>query len=168
MKRIIFIGIMASYALTGCDMSRQPSSDQMQRQAQEAISKQSNMIVGMPAIVNFQEKRILKDIYELRDKAITTYTYTQDMNGKLHKICDSVGYGISGATQFTNPMKVIDACPSGGKYCFQEIPQADPNGLFSPAFDEGTWVMCKDPHSNKVMPVRIEPRTITSPFPLGN
>ena len=167
MKRIIFIGIMAIFALAGCDKGP-PTSDQIQHQAQEAISKQSNMAVGMPAIVNFQEKRILKDIYELRDKAITTYTYTQDMNGKMHKICDSVGYGISGATQFTNPMKVVDVCPNAGHYCYQEMPQADPNGLFSPASDEGTWVMCKDPHSNKVMPVRIEPRTITSPFPLGD
>jgi hypothetical protein len=60
------------------------------------------------------------------------------MNGTIgEKVCDSLGYGLSGATQFTNPQKIVERSQSG----YAVLP-GDPNGLFSPA-TEGTWVMCK-------------------------
>lgn len=46
------------------------------------------------------------------------------------------------------------------------LPQADPNGLFSPASAEGTWILLKDPHGSDVKPVYVEPRVIVSPFKL--
>ena len=36
----------------------------------------------------------MKTIIELRDQAISTTTYLVDLNGQLHKFCDSVGYGL--------------------------------------------------------------------------
>jgi len=150
--------------LAGCEEPA-PTSDQIQRRQQEALAQQGNATVGMPAIVNFAEKRQLKDIYELRDKTPPTYVYITDMNGHLHKICDAIGYGFSGATQYTNPQRLASGSDAHG-YSLVAIPQADPNGLFSPATDEGTWVMCKDPHGSRVAPVRIEPRAIISAFAL--
>ena len=45
------------------------------------------------------------------------------------------------------------------------MPQADPNGLFSPESAEGTWVLCSDPSGNgETRPVYVEPRIIVSPF----
>lgn len=152
------------FGLFGCD-NGPPTSDQVQRQKQEALSQQSNAVVGMPAIGSFAEKRQLKDILELRDKTPPTYVYITDMNGRLHKICDAIGYGFSGATQFTNPQRVASGSSANG-YAMVTLPQADPNGLFSPSSDEGTWVMCKNPKGSDVAPVRIEPRTIISPFSL--
>jgi hypothetical protein len=46
------------------------------------------------------------------------------------------------------------------------LPQADPNGLFSPASAEGTWVMCLNPKTKKAEPQYIEPRVITTTFPM--
>lgn len=160
--KFVLIAIMALF-LTACE--KEQTSDSVQRVAQEAMAMQATASVGMPSIVNFQEKRILKDIIEKRDQSITTITYTQDMNGNLHKLCDSVGFGISAATQFTNPMRLTTENfrhGEGGAV----IPQADPNGLFSPTAAEGTWVMCKDPRSDKVSAVYTEPRVIVSPFAL--
>jgi hypothetical protein len=104
----------------------------------------------------------MKDILELRDRMEPTYTYITDMNGKLHKICDSVGYGLPYATQYTNPQ----AMQKDGTQHWTLLPQADPNGLYSPASAEGTWVMCLDPKSKRVKPVYIEPRVIVSPIQL--
>jgi hypothetical protein len=163
MKFTIIILTLVSILLSGCHSSPL-TSDQVQRQQQEAIAAQGNAVVGMPAIVNYQEKRILKDIYEMRDNAIVTITYTQDMNGNLHKLCDSIGYGIPTATQYTNPMKIVNAC--AGANCPQVLPQADPNGLFSPSSAEGTWVICKAPNGTKTSPVYSEPRIIVSSFAL--
>lgn len=161
--KYLFTVLMTVILLSACDEAK-PNSDQVQRRAQEQLSKESNAQVGMPAIVNFQEKRMAKMILELRDKAITTYTYTIDMNGKLHKLCDSVGYGLPYATQYTNPQKIADSQHQVG---YAILPQADPNGLFSPPSAEGTWVLCIDPTSKKTMPLYVEPKLIVSPFQLN-
>jgi len=152
---------LTSLTLIGCTQV-QPTSEDIQNAKQEQTNKQAVETVGMPAITNFQEKRILKDIYELRDTQIRTWSYTQDMNGHLHKLCDSIGYGIPAATQYTNPQ----AKPSG-YYAEPPIPQADPNGLYSPASAEGTWILCKAPNQDKTVPVYVEPRLIVSPFALN-
>jgi len=154
MKNLIF-ALIASAGLAGC----LENSDSKQNRQQEELSMRSVESVGLPGITKFQEKRTLKQILELRDKEIATYSYTQDMNGRLHLLCKSVGYGIPYATQYTNPMR----------YASQglALPQADPNGLFSPASADGTWVLCLNPETKQMSPVLVEPRLVVSPFPLA-
>lgn len=163
MNKILFSLIASSMALslTACDA--QPSADRLQREQQEQLSLQGAMSVGMPAIVNFAEKRMFKDILELRDKMVPTYTYlVNEMNGSIgEKVCDSLGYGLPGATQYTNPQKIADRGQGG----YAVLPQADPNGLFTPASMDGTWIMCKVPGSDKIAPQYIEPKIITLTFP---
>lgn len=166
MNKLITISTVsvATLTLAACEPTK-PNSEQIQREQQEQISMQGVMTVGMPAITNFAEKRMMKDILELRDQMHPTYTYLYDMNGKIgEKVCDSLGYGLSGATQYTNPQK-IEWKTSGNSYASGVVSQADPNGLFSPQSTEGTWIMCKVPGSDKVMPQYIEPRVITLTFP---
>jgi hypothetical protein len=154
------IYILSLLLLVGCDIG--PDSRQIEAQKQEQQSKQATQQVGMPAITNFQEKRVLKQILELRDTKLSTITYTQDLQANLHKLCDSIGYGIPYATQYTNPQMIASNTPSG----YVTLPQADPNGLYSPASAEGTWVLCLNPKSKEVAPVYVEPRIIVSTFPL--
>ena len=163
----IMAAVASVFALSGCEVPvKQPSSDQIQNKKQEEIAKQAIQSVGLPAIVNFQEKRVYKDIYELRDRPnLVTYTYLVDMNGGLHKVCNSIGFGISESTQYTNPEKLIRT-DLGDRYGDSPMPQADPNGLFSSPSSNGTWVMCKVPGKDDVQPIRVEPNVITSPFPL--
>jgi len=149
-------------SLTACGRMEQSSSE-IERGKQEELSKMAVKSVGMPAITNFAEKRMMKDILELRDRNVATTTYIVDMNGKTHKVCDSVGFGLPYATQYTNPQ--MPQQPFGGN--MYVLPQADPNGLYSPASADGTWVQCVDPKTKKATVVYIEPRIIVSPFPLG-
>jgi hypothetical protein len=159
MKQILALVAVATL-LTACDVKE--TSTQIERRKQEELSLQGVQSVGMPAITNFAEKRMMKDIIELRDQNVATYVYITDMNGKLHKVCNAVGYGLPYATQFTNPMRVSDYT-----HGVVAIPQADPNGLYSPASADGTWVLCVDTKSGKPKPVYIEPRVIVSPIALG-
>lgn len=149
-----------------CDPA--PTSDSVQTAQQEVILQEATSSVGMPAIKNFRERKLLKDILELRDQSgLTTYTYVwADVKGTLVFLCDSIGYGIPYATQFTSPSKYERYSVSGGGWGTGQMPQADPNGLFSPPSAEGTWVMCKDPHGDTVKPIYIEPRIVVSPFRL--
>ena len=160
--KVCFFGfLIAIPLLMGAEGGCEPSSDSIQREQQERILAEGTSQVGMPAIRNFRERKMLKDIIELRDQeGLVTYTYLfNEMQGKVGDFfCNSIGYGIPYATQFTSPEK-----PSGHGYA---LPQADPNGLFSPASADGTWILCKDPNGSEVRPVFVEPRIIVSPFRL--
>jgi len=165
MNKLLLVGVLG-LTLSACDLPvSQQSSTQIEAKKQEELSKQGVETVGMPGITNFAEKRMMKDIIELRDQMKPTYTYIVDMNGKPHKICDSLGYGLPYATQYTSPQRVARSMET------QEqgnvvVPQADPNGLYSPASADGTWVMCLNPQSKKAEPQYIEPRIITTTYPL--
>lgn len=168
---VVMVGLLAAFvatSLTACDVLPQlQDSDTNQRIQQEKLLREGNAETGMPNIVNFRERKILKDILELRDqKGLNTYTYLyNEMSGKLVPFCASEGYGIPYSTQYTNPQKIADSFQSGSAI----LPQAEPNGLFSPSSAEGTWILCQNPHTQKgdVQPVYVEPRIVTSPFPLG-
>ena len=159
MKKILAIVAVVT-VLSACD--KHESSTQIERRKQEELSLQSVQSVGMPAITNFAEKRMMKDILELRDRNVTTTTYLVGMNNQLTKLCDSVGYGLPYATQYTNPQHLVYDGTHGGVI----LPQADPNGLYSPASADGTWVLCVDHKDGKAKPVYVEPRVIVSPIPL--
>jgi hypothetical protein len=155
----------------GC--AEKPTSNDIQKAQQETILAEGTAQVGMPAIKNFRERKMLKDILELRDQTgLVTYTYMVNelggkvvtgvtaLAGKLVFVGESIGYGIPYATQFTNPQSIEHRYGPA----YPVIAQADPNGLFSPASAEGTWVLLKDPNGTNVRPVYIEPRIVVSPF----
>jgi len=157
-----FVGILGmSFFLVACDPGKETST-QIERRKQEEMSLQAVQSVGMPAVTNFAEKRMMKDIIELRDRSTPTTTYLVGMNNQLTKLCDSVGYGLPYATQYTNPMRLS----GDGTHGYTTLPQADPNGLYSPASAEGTWILCVDHKDGKAKPLYVEPRVIVSPISL--
>jgi hypothetical protein len=122
----------------------------------EVLMQEANAQIGMPTIKNFQEKKLMKQIYEMRDsEKLITYVYLFDeLNGKLVFLGKAIGFGLPYATQFTSPETYYD-----------RRPQAEPNGLFMPSQAEATWVVLLDSSGNP-RPVYIEPRVLISPFPL--
>jgi hypothetical protein len=167
MKRTLaIIGLLAAVLIVSAEedcYTSESAADKSQREKQEAMSLQSNQQVGTPGVTTFTEKRLVRRLYELRDQNIATFTYVVDMEGKLHHLCDSIGYGLPYGVQYTNP----EAHRGGasGNYGYN-IPQPEPNGLFMPPTAEGTWVMCAGP-KGEPMPVYVEPRVIVSPFKLN-
>ncbi len=142
------------------------TSDQKSAQQQEQLVAQSNTLLGMPAITNFTEKRMLKMLYELRDRSdLVTYAYYLDLNGGRHKVCpkNAIGYGIPYATQYSSPQRVAKwaELPEHGNLV---LPQPEPNGLFMPSAADGTWVMCLAPDGKSIKPVYVEPRVLVYPF----
>jgi hypothetical protein len=143
-----------------------PSADK--RQAEETKKKllEADKQVGMPDIVNFTERRLAKDILELRDQeSLSTYTYLVSLEGKLVFLCESIGYGLPYSVQFTNPEVEVFRGRSGGRYSmYGTMPQADPNGLFMPAGLSATWVLMKDPETGEARPCYVEPEIVVLPF----
>lgn len=142
-----------------------PSADDRQRAATAQLTAEADRQVGMPAINNFQERRFARMISELRDEEVTTYTYTVDMNGNRHFLCQSVGFGLPYSTQMTNPERAIRWGGNNSR-TIATIPQAEPNGLFMPDNVDATWVLCLNPDTGDISPIYSEPQLLVSPFRL--
>lgn len=153
--------ILLALTLTECGPA-ESGSDRDQRLQQEELSVESNAQVGTPGVTSFTEKRMVRMLYELRDKKVATFTYVMDLQGRLWHVCDSIGYGLPYGVQFSNPMKHVLSSRDRD----YELPQAEPNGLFMPSTAEGTWVMCAG-ENGSVDPVYTEPRVIVSPHKLN-
>lgn len=140
----------------GCGGS---ADDKQRRETTQALSEAHSQI-GMPAIKNFQERKLAKMIFELRDQEkLICYAYIiAKMTGKLIYLGKCIGFGLPYSVQYTNPMK-----PG---YNGRVLPQADPNGLFMPSGLSATWLMLIDSNTGKARPVYIEPEIIVSPFRL--
>lgn len=167
---VFFLGVIFTL-LVSC-FPNQTSMD-IQRERQEKIVAEGIAQVGVPSIKNFRELKIAKDIYELRDQTgLVTYTYLwSEMQGKLIFLCDSIGYPIPYATQFTAPETMQryylpGSGSAGATSGVARLPQSEINGLFSPASAEGTWVLCKDPNGKDARPTYTEPRVVVLPFKL--
>lgn len=184
MKRMVYVMVvLISLALVAC--GGKPTSSDLQRDRQERMVNEGVQEVGVPSIKNFRELKLAKDIYEMRDQTgLVTYSYLENLNsvlvsghtalgGKLTFLCDSIGYPLPYSTQFTAPETMQryylprregGGNNSGETWGVERLPQAEPNGLFSPSSAEGTWVLCKDPNGKDVRPVYTEPRVIVAQF----
>lgn len=163
--------VMAAQSVSpGC--SEDKSGAARERVASLQAQEHAAATIGMPAIKNYTEKRQLKAIYELRDRAnVTTYTYTLDMNGKRHKVCPStsVGFGIPYATQFTAPKAQNVTRPtypdgSQANWYTWDAEQPEPNALYMPNSAEGTWIICLNPQTKELAPTYVEPRVVVYLF----
>lgn len=168
MKKTIFTVVASTIILVflfGCNEPTKPNSDKIQQKQTEQALSEAQRQIGMPNITNFQQRKLMKMIYELCDKEdLITYAYIKsDYQGKLFFIGKCIGYGIPFSAQFTNPEKVIYQTYDSGA---STLPQADPNGLFMPTSSSATWLMMIDPETGKPRPVYIEPEIVVSPFPL--
>jgi hypothetical protein len=162
-KYLLAIAILAMTQLSGC-LESTASSDAIQAQMQEKSMREATAETGMPAIKNFRERKLLKMIYELRDKEdLTTYTYlVAQATGKLELMCKSVGYGLDDSTGYTNPMRIHE---SGTNMGYAIMPQPEPNGLFTPATSNMSWVVCVD-DAGAIRPVQVKSDFVVSPFAL--
>lgn len=154
----------------------QNSSDRKQAEATQKMLGEAQRQVGMPNIVNFQQRKMMKWIYELADRTdLITYTYIKnEFTGQFIFVGKSIGFGVPFSAQYTNPERIYDVDREGGaldKHLdvgeIQVIPQADPNGLFMPTASSATWVIMVHPETGKPDPQYWEPLIVVTPKPLS-
>lgn len=174
LTRVLVFSLCAMVLMSAseCQPKNSNTADAVQSKKTEQSLAEMQKEVGMPAIINFQERKTFKWILEMRDKEnLITYTYlTNEMDGTIGQFLGkSIGFGIPASTQFTSPQKLVDVTKYGiSSYQANDaavVPQADPNGLFMPTSSDATYVLLLDskgdPH-----PVYIEAHIIVSPFKL--
>lgn len=133
------------------------------RQSMDGADRQ----VGMPRIVNFAQRKLLKNAYEDMDQTTLTYAYTQALDGKFVCVGQAIGYGVSLGTQFTAaqyPQYV--AMPGSVADVTEMMDQPEPNGLYSPSSGDATIVDLVDPKTGQAHTMVFEPKLVTVPFEL--
>jgi hypothetical protein len=169
MKRLIMLIVSAIFVLgllVGCEPTTvNPASvDSQQAVQQEQLLKDQNNQVGLPNIKEWSEKKMAKEIFELRDNSkLITYAYFQNMNGKFIYLGQCIGFGLPYSVQYTNPEKVDTV--DGGEYGARNpytLPQADPNGLFMPEGLSATWLQYVNPDTGKREVIYCEPNVVVT------
>jgi len=158
--------VTAMFIFTGCDEDQVTDADSQQAEKTAQSMKDANAQTGMPAIINWQEKKLAKMLYELRDQTkIVCYYYFQDIEGRPIYMGKCIGYGLPYCVQFSNPERVAHRETwEGGS--FGTMPQPEPNGLFMPQTLSATWLMVINPETGEPEPSYMEPEILVSPFPL--
>jgi hypothetical protein len=155
-------------ALISCDVgSSSKTAEEKQSETTKQLLDQVNNKLGMPNIKTFQQKKLMKMIYELCDREdLLCYAYLQSaLSGKLIFVGRCYGFGVPFSAQYTNP-QVVEKGGFGEGRWGTAIPQADPNGLYMPSSSSATWLMMVDPETKEARPVYFEPTITVSPFAL--
>lgn len=150
MKKVLGILLIGFILLgfTGCE----ESAERIQERKTDEVLKEMNNEIGLPSIVNFYEKKMAKDIFELRDDSeLITYAYMKNMNGKFVYLGQCMGFGLPYSVQYTNPNQI-----NSGR------PQADPNGLYMPDGLSATWLMLINEETGKREIIYAEPEIIVT------
>lgn len=142
------------------------STDGKMAEQTENMLAEANRQIGLPNIVNFQQKKLMKSIYELCDKEdLICYAYIKsDYQGKLIFVGKCIGYGIPFSAQYSSPEKIVYKTVDSG---VSTMPNPEPNGLFMPTSSSATWLMLIDPKTKKPRPAYFEPEIVVSPFELN-
>lgn len=161
MNKLLLSGLLL-FSLSSCGTDN--TYDDNQQEKTEKVMQEADAQIGLPNIVNFQQKKLFKMILEECDKEdLVCYVYLHSQyTGKLVFIGKCIGYGIPFSAQFTNPDKLVWRTRGG----WHNLPQADPNGLFMPTSSSATWLMMLD-KDNKPRVVYLEPEIVVSPFELS-
>ena len=170
MKKMLLV-IAGALLFAGCIEDKNKSDSIVQAQQEKSMREMVSQ-TGLPAIKNFQEKKMMKMLYELRDREdLVCHVYLMNqMTGEVGQYLGKcIGYGLPASTQYSNPDKVLKYGDTMQTYYGSSpstIPQAEPNGLFMPEGLSATWLMMIDPDTNEPRPVYVEPLIIVSPFKL--
>ena len=116
----------------------------------------------VPFFNHSRERSVYTQIYQARNKAVTTHTVWRGNMSIIEGDCPSIGFPIPYDVQLINPEKQTYIGSSA------IIKQAEPNGMFSSKTTAATWIMCTfmDQGVVKMMPVYVEGKVTTYPYPV--
>jgi hypothetical protein len=168
MKKSFITIALATTLLAGCYEDTNPAATRQAEATRKAMDS-ADREIGMPRIVNYAQRKLLKNAYEDMDQTTLTYVYVQSLDGRFVCLGQAVGYGVSLGTQFTAPtypQRIRVGTGTDGESGVSEIyeqAQPEPNGLFMPESGAATIVNLIDHTTGKARTSLIEPNVVTSP-----
>jgi hypothetical protein len=169
MNKLFLLPICAIALLANngsCSSDTNPAAER-QAEATRTAMDGADREVGMPRMVNYAQRKLLKNAYEDMDQTTLTYVYTQSIDGRFVCLGQAIGYGVSLGTQFTAPQyPQFVQMPNSIPDVTEMMDQPEPNGLYSPNSGEATIVDLINPRNGEAHTAIMEPRVLTVPFEL--
>jgi len=106
MKRLLVL-LAIPLAFVCADTTRGCDADSQVAYQQEQMMREANAQASLPAISNFQEKKIAKMVLEMRDQEnLATWVYlVNQYTGRPVFLGRALGFGIPYAAQYSSPTK---------------------------------------------------------------
>lgn len=117
----------------------------------------------VPVFDYSQTRQTMIDIYKAKVRGVATWSVVYSF-GKPGWSCPSIGYPVPATTQLTNPEQLARVDPDPGKPIVGNLPQAEPDGVFTGA-TAATYILCVRPDGS-VNAVYSEPEVVAFPFPV--
>ena len=159
MKKVALVIVLVISVVLLCGCSG--GATNQEREQTEVLMVNAMNEVGIPNISNFYEKKMAKEIFELRDdSSLVCYAYNYvEYTGLYRLIGKCMGYGLPYSTQYTQPETPTWYGASAG---WEVTPQADPNGLYTPTGLSATWLMMIDEVSGERYVMYCEPTIVVT------
>jgi hypothetical protein len=172
MRNVLIVAATAALAACGSTQGSNPAGER-EAEATRSAMNAADRETGMPRIVNYAQRKLLKNAYEDMDQTTLTYVYSQALDGKFVCLGQAIGYGVSLGTQFTashypqriNVPYADGSFPSSYGEIYEQD-QPEPNGLYQPTSGAATIVDLIDPTSGQAHTALVEPNVVTVPFKL--
>lgn len=166
LRKIVLALIAAPLLLAnnGDCSDQHDSAASREAQATLSLADAADREAGMPRIVNFAQRKLLKNAYEDMDQTTLTYVYSQGLDGKFICLGQALGYGVSLGTQFTAPHRIEYHSDTGGGNVLADQPE--PTSLYSPSSGAATIVDLINPKNGEAHTAVVEPNIVTVPFQL--
>ena len=165
---LVILVLCITLFLSACTVQeRHTSIENVEKKAVQQNMKEMQNQVGMPFIDDFFEKKMAKQIFELRDDAkLITHAYMVNLDGKYVYLGKCIGFGLPYSVQYTNPDKIVDVEDFGiNSYQANDgmvISQADPNGLYMPDGLSATWLMLINEDTGEPEIIYTEPSIVVT------
>jgi len=171
MNKLVFALALTPLLLAnngGCDGATTDQAASRQADATRKSMSAADREVGMPRIMNYAQRKLLKNAYEDMDQTTLVYVYSQALDGKFVCLGQALGYGVSLGTQFTAGQypQTIPGMYSSEHSDDWLLDQPEPNGLYQPTSGAATIVDLINPANGEAHTALVEPDIVTIPFEL--
>lgn len=166
MKRIIVYVVVALSML--CVMGCMKNKKTQETKDQEVVDRQQSQYAKAQPIPVFNwslERDLVIQLYNIRNKRVSTHSVWRSNYGMIEGDCPSMGYGIPYDTSLTNPWRASWRREDNGRFGGVAIGQAEPNGVFASTSTSATWVMCVGA-GGTIEPHYIESKVTVFPGPV--
>lgn len=158
--------LAASFVLAGCGVTQETSDADFVNRQQEWYRLNQPLTFYTWSL----ELSEAQQIYDARNEARSTFSYSFSDFGSILFTCPSVGFPLPYGVQLTNPWRTVYQ----DRYDSAVIAQAEPNGLYTTGITtSSTWYLCvrtlqlvPEITTTENAPVYSEPSVMSFPFPV--